>query len=534
MRTTLPWLAAAAWIGFVPFLAHAQSGTGDLVVAFPADQEPASIDGQVDPYTSTWLLDSFITDPLVVLDPSGRYVPALATSWDSSPDGKVWTFKLRDGVTFQDGTKFDAAAVKYNLERVADPKTASAQLKNDLGPYTKVEVIDPLTLRISYDTPWVTLLEALRKAPIWSPAAAQQYSVADFQNHLVGTGPFTLTQWQRNDRMVFTRWDGYGGWNPVQTHKGPIALHSMTVRFIGEAAVLGNVVRTGDADLAYMLPQAAVEDYKGKADYTFTIRDQSGTGLQMVMNIRKPPLRDIRVRKALLFAQNEDQVNDVLYDGTYSKAEGPLSNNHPCHWQGAGSVYPQDAKKAASLLDDAGWKLSPGKTIREASGVPGVADGTPLKLRWTVLHHKEIGEVVQQQFRKVGVDLAIEVVPGPVQIDRVGARDFDLVYERQRSPDPYILDQIWNSKWDQPGGWAWTGFKDAKLDTLLDQLRAVPSFEARCSAAKEAQKIIMDNAVQLYTLSDPVFVAYKTARVKGFEMGSEGSWFFVNNVTLSN
>ena len=120
-----------------------------------------------------------------------------------------------------------------------------------------------------------------------------------------------------------------------------------------------------------------------------------------------------------------------------------------------------------------------------------------------------------------------------MQIDRVRNRDFDLMYERQRSPDPYILDQIWNSKWDQPGGWAWTGFKNAELDTILDKLRAVPSFEARCAAAKEAQKIIMENAVQLYTLSDPVFVAFKTDRVKGFDMGSEGSWFFVNNVSVS-
>ena len=511
--------------------ARAQSSEG-LVIAMPANQEPASMDGQSDPYTSTWLFDSFITDPLVVLDPSGKYVPGLASGWEATPDGKTWTFKLRDGVTFQDGTPFDADAVKFNLERIADPKTASAQLKNDLGPFTRVEAPDPLTVRITYDTPWVTLLEALRRTPIWSPAAAKQYSGADFQQHLVGTGPFQLTEWKRNDRMVFTRWSGYPGSNPVQKTKGPVALPTVTLRFIGEAAVLGNVVKTGNADLAYMLPEGAVEDYKKDKTYTFLTRDQSGTGLQMVMNIRKPPLSDVRVRQALLFGQDQNAVNDIVYDGVYAKSEGPLSNNHPCHWEGAGAVYPTDPKKAAALLDAAGWKLPAGKTFREASGVAGVADGTPMKIRWTVLHHKEIGEAVQQQLRKVGVELAVEVVPGPVQIERVRNRDFDLMYERQRSPDPYILDQVWNSKWDQPGGWAWTGYKNDELDETLNKLRALPSFEDRCAAAKVAQKTILENALQLSTLSDPVFVTYKTGRVNGFDMGSEGSWFFLNNVTV--
>jgi peptide/nickel transport system substrate-binding protein len=505
---------------------------GNLRIAFPASQEPASIDGQVDPYQSTWLFNSFISDPLVVLDSSGQCVPALATSWETSADGKIWTFKLRDGVTFQDGSKFDAEAVKFNLERIADPKTASAQLKNDIGPFTKVEVLDPLTVRITYDTPWVTLLDAIRRTPLWSPTAAQKFSVAEFQRNLVGTGPFRLSEWKQNDRLVFSRWDGYGGWSPIQVKKGPVALDTLTIRFIGEASVLGNIVKTGDADIGFALPPRVIEDYKDDKAYTFLSKDQSGTGLSMVMNTRKAPLGDIRVRQAILYTADQDAANEILYDGFYAKSEGPLNNNHPCFWDGASQMYKTDLKKASELLDAAGWKLPSGKTIREASGVSGVADGTPLRLRYTVLHHKEIGEVLQQQMRKAGIDLVVEVVPGPVQLERVRNRDFEIMYERQRSPDPAILDQIWNSKWDVPGGWAWTGFKDAKLDETVGKLRSVGDFAARCEAAKEAQKIIMDNALMLPTLSDPVFVAYRTDKVKGFQMGSEGNWFFVNNTTV--
>ncbi len=517
-------------------LALAVSGSAawaqsNLTIAFPANQEPASLDGHIDPYQSTWLFNSFVADPLVVLDPDGKYQPALATAWDSTPDGKVWTFKLRPGVTFQDGTPFDAAAVKYNLERINDPKTASAQLKSDVGPWKSVEVVDPLTVKITYDTPWVTLLDALRRTPIWSPTAAEKFGLANFSKNLVGAGPFTLDGWVPNDRIVFKKWPGYGGWNPVQKNKGPVGVDQVTIRFIGEGAVLGSVVKSGNAQIGFTIPAQYIDDYKNDKNVQFIAKDQSGTGLQMVMNVRKPPLDNISVRRALHHSVDQAAINKLIYDGYYAPSEGPLNNNHRCHWDGAGKMYERNVDKAKALLEQAGWKAVAGKPIREAQGVAGVPDGTPLRIRYNTLHHKEIGEAMQGQMRRAGIDLAVEVVPGPVQLDRVRKRDFELMYERQRSPDPLILDQVWNSKWDQPGGWAWTGFKDDTLDATLNKLRALPSIDERCEAAKQAQKIIMENALMLPTLSDPVFVAI-SGKVKGFTMGAEGNWFFLNNVTV--
>ncbi len=529
MLRTLLLSSALAFAGSAGALA--QTTGGNLVIAFPANQEPASLDGHIDPYQSTWLLDSFVSDPLVVLDGDGVYKAALATSWESSPDGKIWTFKLRPGVKFQDGTAFDAAAVKYNLERINDPKTASAQLKSEIGPWTSVDVVDPMTIKITYDTPWVTLLDALRRTPLWSPTAAEKFGLANFSKNLVGTGPFTLAEWVPNDRVVFKKWADYGGWNPVQAHKGPVYVDQVTIRFIGEGAVLGSVVKSGNAHVAFAMPAQYIDDYKNDKTLQFISKDQSGTGLQMVMNVRKPPLDNVNVRRALHHASDQAAINKLLFDGYYAPSEGPLNNNHRCFWDGAGKMYERSVDKAKALLDQAGWKAVAGKPIREAQGVAGVADGTPLRIRYNVLHHKEIGEALQGQMRRAGIDLAVEVVPGPVQLDRVRKRDFELMYERQRSPDPVILDQVWNSKWDQPGGWAWTGFKDATLDSTLDKLRALPAFEDRCEAAKQAQKIIMENALMLPTLSDPVFVAV-AGKVKGFKMGSEGNWFFLNDVSI--
>lgn len=521
--------------GSVACLAFAASmsaafAAGDLVIAAPANLEPATFDGHIDPYQSTWLVDSLISDPLVVMAPDGTYVPGLATDWSVSDDGTTWTFTLREGVTFQDGTLFDAAAVKANFERILAPETGSAQLASDIGPITSMEVVSPTELVVKYDSSWITLLDALRRTPFWSPAALETADAGDMAATLIGTGPFKFVEWAHNDYLMLEKWDDYGGWNAIMETPGPAGLDSVKIRFIGEAAVLGQMLATGEANMIYDMPALFSDQYVGNDDYQMLSKGQAGTGLQMVINIRKPPLNDLRVRQALQYAKDASAVNDILYDGLYQASDGPLNNIHPCFWDGATAMYPHDPAKAAALLDEAGW-LDDGSGIRKANGVEGVEDGTPLSVRWTVIHHQEIGEVVQAQYKAVGIDLEVQAVPGPVQLEMVGKRDFDLMYERQRSPSPLILDQVWNSKWDQPGGWAWTGYVDPELDKLVEQLRAIADADARCEVAKDAQKIIMENALMLPTLSQPIVVGLDDA-VKGFQIGAEGNWFFLHNASI--
>jgi peptide/nickel transport system substrate-binding protein len=529
-RASAGLLAAIAAPGALHAQGTPQAG-GNLVIVFPANQEPASLDGHIDPFQSAWLLNSFIADPLVVQDSDGQYKPALALSWESTPDGRSWTFRLRPGVTFQDGTPFNAAAVKYNIERILAPATASKQLASDIGPVRTIDTPDDLTVRLNYETPWVTLLDALRRTPIWSPTAAERHGLNEFQRNLVGAGPFTLGEWVKNDRIVLRRWGGYRGWNSAALHQGPAHLESVTIRFIGENAVLNEAVRAGSAQVGFSLTPAAIEIYNNRPNFRFISAGQAGTGLQQVMNIRRPPLSDIRVRQALLFARDMPAVNRLLYDGTYIASDGPLDNIHACFWNGSTPMYATNLDRARALLDEAGWRVVQGQPIRQARGVAGVADGTPLRIRWTTIHHREIGEALQAQYRRIGIDLQVEQVPGPIQLDRVNRRDFDLMFLRQRSPDPLILDQVWNSRWDQPGGWAWTGFRNERLDGLLNQLRALPTVEQRCEVARTAQQIIMENAVMLPTLSQPVFVAL-SPRVQNFKMGAEGNWFFLHSTAL--
>jgi peptide/nickel transport system substrate-binding protein len=533
MKRSLALTRASALLVSTSFLCLTALSTAsfasDLIIAAPADIEPANLDYQVDPYTPDILFDSFMTDPLIVVAPDGSLKPGLASEWSSSTDAREYTLKLKPGVTFQDGTPFNAAAVKYNFERILAPETKSALLANNIGPLKSVEVVDDLTVKFKYDAPRVNFLSIVTTVPIWSPTAAKASTPQDFDKKLVGTGPFKLVEWVPNDHFKMVKWDGYGGWNSVQAHKGAALVDTVTIKFIGEKSVLGSMVANGEADIGYQIPALSADQYRSSDQYGLQIKGQSGTGLSMTMNTAKPPLDNKDVRQALLYGHDMKAVNDLVYDGLYTAADGPLNNEHRCYWPGATTAYPYDPAKAKGLLDKAGWK-DDGSGIRKAQGVKGVADGTPLTIRWTILHHQEIGEAVQAQLREIGVDLKIELVPGTIQLGRVQKRDFDLMYERLRSSDPQILNDIYNPSFDKPGGWFWSGFKDDQLTKLVTDVATNPDDGARCESAKQAQKIVMDNAVVFPTLNEPVFVAI-SSKVKGFKMGAEGTSFFLNDVS---
>ncbi len=228
--------------------------------------------------------------------------------------------------------------------------------------------------------------------PVWSPTAAEKWGIEEFDKHLVGAGPFTLEEWVPNSHVTLERWEDYGGWNSISDEGGPAHLARVTIHFIGEEAVLGNVVKTGDAHIAMNLPATYIDDYVDAEGFDLVTGFQAGTGLQMVMNTRKPPFDILEFRQALLYGTNQTAINDLLFDGTYLPSYGPLNTVHPCYWEGSEDRYPHDPEKAKALLEQVGYVDRDGDGIREAYGVPGVTDGTPLSFKWTVLNYEEIGE----------------------------------------------------------------------------------------------------------------------------------------------
>ncbi len=502
------------------------AASADLTIATTADQEPASLDGQVDPYQSAWLYNSFVTDPLVVLSPSGKYLPNIATQWSVSSQGRIWTLSLRPGVTFQDGTPLDADAVKFNIDRVMNPDTHSALMANYLGVknFLKTEAIDKNTIEFIYSSPVPALLYGLSICPIWSPAAIRQYGTS-FQQHLVGEGAFKLTEWVRGDHVKFVKNPGYRGGPPVQDHTGAAYLDSITVKFVGDAGVLGQVLKTNEVQMVAGLPAQALPTYAHDPNFQVIAGYQPGNGLMFTMNTSRPGLNDIRVRRALRYAYDQDKMNQTLYNGTYTVVKGPLTKYTLYYWKGAEQAYTYDPAKAKAMLDDAGWKVNGSTGIREQNG-------KPLALTMIMLHHQEIGEYLAAQFRDIGVSLTPQVVPGPVQLQRAQSGDFDLMYERLRSYEPDILYDEYYSKNAVPGGWAWSRYQNADLDKLLLESQGTTDPMVRQTAFQNVQKLVTEQALALPTLDDPQFYAMPKS-VKGFKLGAVGGWFFVNDIRIS-
>jgi peptide/nickel transport system substrate-binding protein len=525
---TNPDLIEVGWKIYIPSAAEAKAYTevpapvagGDMIIAMDGNSEPALLDAQIDPYLEAGLIDSFLTDSLVCRDPDTmEFKPWLAESWEVSEDSLVWTFYLRKDVKFHDGTPFNAEAAKYNFDRILDPETMSVEAASRLGPVASVEVVDEYTLRITHESPYGAFLDAfgILMEPLWSPTALEEYGPDEFPNHLVGTGPFIFKENVPKDHVTVVKNPDYN-WAPACVdHTGPAYLDSFTFKWVTEAAVRGGIIKTGEVH-GVALPAQYVEDYADDPNYEVVIGYNPGTGLQYVMNLQKPPVDDIKVRKAILHAVERDSINQMLYDGRYLVSYGTMVPGSMCYWEGMETLYPYDLDAANALLDEAGWEMNPSTGIREK-------DGEPLKLRWTCLHHEEIGEALQAQLRQVGIDLVPEKVAGPVQIDLTTRGDFDLMYERQRGTDPMYLELCWHSKEAEPGGWNWVRFRNERVDELLDKAMAEGDFDTRCGYYVEVQQIVMENANTLGMFGQPRFWVVDK-NVKGFKLGALANYFF--------
>jgi peptide/nickel transport system substrate-binding protein len=519
---TQPTAVVPATVSAKPTAAPARGG--GLIIATAASSEPALSDGQVDPYVMTWLLDSFVTDPLVLLTPEGEYKPMLATGWVLSPDGKTLTLTLRKGIKFQDGTPFNAEAVKFNIDRVMDPNTHSLLMADNLGvkQFKATEVVDEFTVRIVYNAPVPSVFYGLSVCPMWSPTAVKKYG-ADFHLNLVGTGAFKMTEWVKGSHVKFVKDPNYIGGPPWQEHAGPAYLDSITIKWVGEAAVLGEVLKTGEVNMVMSLPAQSLAFYKSNPDFQVIPAYQPGTGMQFTMNTSRPPLDDIRVRQALRYAYDQDKINQTLYDSYNVAVKAPLTKFSRCYWKGAEDAYKYDPEKAKSLLEEAGWKVNSRTGIREK-------EGKPLAFTIQMLHHSEIGEYLGTPFRAIGVDLKMEVIPGPVSQQRAASGEFDFMYERLRHFEPDVLYSVWYSKNTPPGGWAWSRFQNDKLDEVLLKTQSTADPDERCKLFIEAQKMVTEFALALPTVDDAVYFAMPKS-VKGFKLGvASGGWFFVNDM----
>ena len=419
--------------------------------------------------------------------------PGLAESWTISPDGKTYTFKLKRGVKFHDGTPFTSQAVKYTMDRVHDPNAKTRLVAGAYGFYEATDTPDDYTAVIRLSRPWAPLLDSLSLYyRIISPTAGQKYGEELTQNP-VGSGPFMFKEFVPNSHVTLVRFPDYNWAPPMFKNRGPAYLDEVTFRLIPEASTRVAALERGEAQGIDTLPAQDLERMKADPKYSVLVGLVPGQSYTYGMNMRKPPTNEIAVRQAMNYAVSQEAVVKTVF-GPYQS----LGANSPAHnvltpitWgyeKQAAEVYKYDPAKARELLEGAGWKVG-SDGIRQK-------DGQRLEIQLATWENGVV-EVVQAQVREVGIDLKIQVAPVVATNEAARREQVHMSPLPSTRRDPDVLAQFHTRN---RAGNEFTFHSNDRLNQLLDDGPAATNDEERRKIYSEIQMIMMQDAMFL-----PVF-----------------------------
>jgi peptide/nickel transport system substrate-binding protein len=470
-----------------------------------------------------------IFDSLVVQAPDNTIKPWLATEWTVSDDGKTYTFKLRKDVTFQDGTPFNAEAVKYSYDRILDPKTQAKNATALLKPYQSSEIIDDYTIKINLTTPSAAFLSNLSQAMlgIVSPTAAKKYG-DQFGKHPVGTGPYKFVSWEENADIVVEKNKDYH-WGPsiVKNQEAPY-LDKLTFKIVPEEATRVGSVQSGQVLAAETVPPQNIASLQNDPKTQLLKVNTIGLPYTLFFNQRREPWKNVKVRQAVQLAVDVDSIVKTLYLGTYQRSWSPLTPGILGYDQSLEGGVKANIKKANQILDELGYKKG-SDGIRVKDGKPftlNYVDGSPNREK-----RNDIAVIIQQQLKKIGIKVEINITKDVATVIYKNA-DYDLYGNSQVNSDPNALSAIYHTRTPEEEAVfkGLTGGSDSVLDKLLEQGTVEPDPAKREEIYKKVQQKIIKDAWIIPIYVFPYTVAASKA-VKGIAFDSLGYPLF-NDVSI--
>lgn len=445
-----------------------------------------------------------------------QFVPGLAETWEISPDGLAVTFYLRRDVQFHDGTPFNADAVRANLERVLNPETKSQKAVFLLGSLQSVEVVDDYTVALHLSTPYAPLLDGLSQVylGIASPQALQEWG-SDYQLHQVGSGPFRFVEFVPNDHLTLARNEAYR-WGPsLHTHDGAAYLETVEFRFFTDPAGRAVALEAGDVDVMGELPP--LDAVRMRDDRRFTILPVPipGQSLGIILNTQRPPLDDIRVRRALVLATDRAAIVKAVFAGQSPVADGPLTSSTFGYTAAPSGQVGYDVPAARQLLEDAGYRDVNADGVREKDGTPLVLDA--VWMTWGAV--PEVAQLVRAQWADAGIGLYAETLTYPAAMEKARQGNYHVIPQNFAGTDPDLLYPYYHSG----STFNWSRIADAELDAVLDGARRSTDTTERLQLVAQGQARITELAL-LVPIRQPVNLNGVNARVQGLRFDAHG-WF---------
>ncbi len=472
---------------------------GGTLTYASGDAEPSCLDPHVGGNYPQALIATQYLESLVSLSDDGEVIPWLATEWSESDDGMAWEFTLRDDVTFTDGTPFDAAAVAANIAHVQDPATASSTGYLALAKIKEVVAVDDHTVRLELSMPDSALLESLSQ--VWvameSPKALDR-SQEENCAAPVGTGPFVVDEWERQDSVTLVRNDDYNS-PPADVPAdaegtGLPYLDSIVWRFIPDSASRYAALQSGEAQVIDNAQPDTIKSAESDDAIEELDAPRPGASNRIELNSGKAPFDDERVREAFIRSVNVDDGIQSLFFGTAERSYSPLSSVEPLGLS-LPDLFTVDTDAAANLLDEAGW------AERDADGYR-VKDGKRLTLDFPVSTNQSIPaeqslfEQIQADAKTAGFEVNLHPLDLSSWYGALAENDYDLVSAPYTKVGPDVLRILYHSDSITP---APSGYfanlaqvDDAALDDLLTRASATSNADDRASMYEQAQRIILD------------------------------------------
>jgi peptide/nickel transport system substrate-binding protein len=460
---------------------------GTLVVAFNADPET------LDPHITTALLASrvlaLIHDNLINRDYDGSFKPALAEQWDISADGKVYTFTLKKGVKFHSGKDFTSADVKYTFERWLNTEKSPTSFA--IKPIDKIEAPDPQTVRFTLKEPYNIFLDQLAGAwaVILNQAAVDKAGSDYGITAADGTGPYKFVSWTRNQKIVLARNEAYTWGSPMFQNAGPAYVDGIEIRIIPEDNTRLAEFQAGNVHLVQDVPAGDVDRLSNTPGVSIVKYDQLQTSY-LGFNTQKPPFDDARVRQAVNYAINRDEIVTGANFGLGTPARTMLTSNTPFYWTGSEQSAPTfDVAKAGSLLDQAGWAPGAGG-IREKNGQQLVLPLWIINPGTAVLQ----AQIIEQQLAKVGIKVDTKQYEQTAWFAaaRSGEQVGFIVGIFFENPDGILYFYFYSKQQPAPNRF---GYSVPEVDKWLEDSRVNPDQNAVRLDYENVQKKIIEDAV---------------------------------------
>jgi peptide/nickel transport system substrate-binding protein len=485
--------------------------------------EPAQIDPQGAPNSGLNVVIPYLFDTLVVRDANNKLLPLLAESWDAALDGKAITMKLKSGVTFADGTPLDAEAVRFTFQRFKETGTKSP-IYGGVQQIDGVTVVDLLTVRFTFKEPaanfWGTI--SMPYAGIISPTSAK--SVAETgKGNLVGTGPFTLGEWKAGQSITLKRNPAYNwGATVTQNHAAPY-LDALVFKVVPDATTQLAALEAGELDAIFINEP----DHRTKLEKDPSVRLEDtvlNSLIYLGFNCRKAPFTDVRVRQALSYAVNKEDIVKIALGGIGMVASAPLPPTLPGYDPSLKSYeLGYDPKKAQALLKEAGF-------VQGADGM-WAREGQPLKGTLVTSNrapNDSIAALLQSQLKAIGVPMEIQQLDSKAVMDATTAGKFDLLLWRYDWNDADALNIYLGS--DRIGSTNRVAYSNPQVDKLLAQGARELDEAKRQQLYIQAQQMILQDA-PWQPLYIPLDVLAINKRVDGVRIGYMGR-MLVNDARL--